>query len=437
MGGHPACGASGRLAPIVWSLTDGATGLPLDGRPAFNASRNGIEYSVSPDNSLLAVSLAVELVVIDLRTWSEVAVVDFPGIPLDPQFWSPDGSKLYLRLGFGTRLRTGPALFSDRRIWELDIATMALTQLPDLPFDSMLSPAVSNDGRLLYALAFDRDDVGYYWVAGGDPFLSVIELSSGREVRRVPLPGLKLGTDAEEVTYTPAAVLDEARGRYCIAHADSEAVTVVDLVTGSASVVTASGEPSEGLPSRLLDGLASLFVSSAEAKGAGFHDRQAALSRDGSLLLVAGTDDTTSGYLPAGLRVIDPHAGNLVHFEPGIDEFVVSRDGRYVFGIGCAHQFVEGWAPSDCAGLRVLDLETMELTAHVEPGRPYTGMALTLDGRYLHLTSEGAGRIEMREHGLDACDTPCIEVVLDVVEVGTWKVVARRESEASFAPVGP
>ena len=161
VGGHPACGASGMLAPVVWSLTDGATGLPLDGRPVINASRNGIEYSVSPDNSLLAVSLAVKLVVIDLRTWSEVAVVDFPGIPLDPQFWSPDGSKLYLRLGFGTRFRTGPALFNDRRIWELDVATMALSRLPDLPFDSMLSPAVSGDGRLLYAIAFDRADRDY------------------------------------------------------------------------------------------------------------------------------------------------------------------------------------------------------------------------------------------------------------------------------------
>jgi hypothetical protein len=98
-GGHDACGNIGMLAPQVFSLTDGATGLPLQGPAGLNAGAGGLEFSISPDNRFLVVPTDSGLDVIDLQNWSQVFAIDFPeGVPLDPQAWSPDGSKLYLRL---------------------------------------------------------------------------------------------------------------------------------------------------------------------------------------------------------------------------------------------------------------------------------------------------------------------------------------------------
>jgi hypothetical protein len=62
-------------------------------------------------------------------------------------------------------------------------------------------------------------------------------------------------------------------------------------------------------------------------------------------------------------------------------------------------------------------------------------MALTLDGRYLHLTSEGPGRDEMRREGLDSCDEPCIELLVDVVDVESLRLVSRLESSVSMQPI--
>jgi hypothetical protein len=366
-------------------------------------------------------------------------------LPLDPQFWSPDGSKVYLRLGFGTRMRTGPALFNDRRIWELDTATMTLIRLPDLPFDSMLSPSVGGDGRL-YAIGFDRDDRGYLWAIDGEPFLSAVDLASGREVGRVPLPGLKLGADEELVTYEPAGVLDAASGRYYIAHAGTDAISVVDLTTWEVTTTHASARGQPALPSRLLSGLTSLFVSNAEAKGGGFHTREAALSPDGRLLLVSGVDhtsaapddpeDQTSASMPAGLRIIDTNTVQVLRFEDDIASFLIGDDGRFVFGAGCEHHFEHDWKPENCAGLKMLDLESMDLAAHIEPGRPYGSMALSLDGRYLHAASEGPGRTQMRKEGIDACDHPCIQVILDVIEIESLRVIATQDSETGALPLG-
>jgi len=449
-GGHDACGNIGMLAPRVFSLTDGSTGLPLEGQPGLNAGAGGLESSISPDNRLLVVTTDSRLDVIDLQSWSQVFGIDFPeGVPLAPQAWSADGSKLYLRLGWASRARTGPSIHDDRRIWELDVTSGALSRLPDLPFDSLLDLAVSGDGRRLYALAFDRDDrrsaTGYGWVVKGEPFLSVVEIGSGRELNRVPLSGLRLGEGEDGVTRRPAGVLDDANGRYYVAHADSDAVTVIDLATNDVVTDLATARPREGLPRRLLGSLRSFFVSTADAKGSGSQSRQVALSGDGRLLFVTGMDaisadvddanDETSGAAPAGLRVIDTRTLKVLHREDGINEFVLSNDGRYLFGIGYASYFKSSWAPQDGIGLKVIDLRTLRLAAQIEPGRAYLNMALTLDGRYLHLTSEGPGRDEMRREGLDSCDEPCIELLVDVVDVESLRLVSRLESSVSMQPI--
>ena len=457
-GGHEACGNIGMLAPRVFTLTDGATGLPLQGPPGLNAGAGGLEFSISPDNHLLVVPTDSKLDVIDLQSWSQVFAVDFPeGVPLAPKAWSAEGAKLYLRLGWASRMRTGPSVYNDRRIWELDVTSGTLTRLPDLPFDSLLHLAVSDDGRRLYSLAFDRADTpwtagigngsasGHGWVVKGEPFLSVVEIGSGRELDRIPLPGLQLGEAEDGVTREPAAVLDGAAGRYYIVHADSDAVTVVDLVTRDVVTALAAARPRDSLPRRLLGSLRSLLVTTAEAKGSGFQGRQAALSGDGSLLFVTGMEqvsadvddanDETSGATPAGLRVIDTRTLKVLHREDGISEFVLSEDGRNLFGIGHASYFRNGWAPQDGAGLKVLDLRTLTLAAQVEAGRAYLNIALTRDGRYLHLTSEGPGRDRMRREGLGTCGEPCIELLVDVVEVESLKLVARHESSVSMEPI--
>jgi DNA-binding beta-propeller fold protein YncE len=449
-GGHDACGNIGMLAPQVFSLTDGATGLPLEGRPGLNAGAGGLESSISPDNRLLVVPTDSRLDVIDLQSWSQVFGFDFPeGVPLAPQAWSADGSKLYLRLGWASRMRTGPSIHNDRRIWELDVTSGTLSRLPDLPFDSLLDLAVSGDGRRLYALAFDRDDrrsaTGYGWVVKGEPFLSVVEIGSGQELDRMPLSGLRLGEGEDAITRRPAGVLDDANGRYYVAHADSDAITVIDLATNDVVTELAAARPRESLPRRLLGSLRSFFVSTAEAKGSGWQSRQVALSGDGRLLLVTGMDeisadvddanDEASGAAPAGLRVIDTQTLKVLHREAGINEFVLSDDGRYLFGIGYASYFKNRWAPQDGAGLKVLDLRTLTLAARVEPGRAYLNVAPTLDGRYLHLTSEGPGRDQMRRDSLGTCDEPCIQLLVDVVEVESLKLVSRYESSVSMEPI--
>ena len=133
-------------------------------------------------------------------------------------------------------------------------------------------------------------------------------------------------------------------------------------------------------PTRLLDGLTSIFVTKVEAKGAGFHTRQAGLNLDGSLLFVTGTDQTDEdpeGTTPTGLRIIDTQTLKLVHQEEGIGKFVISDDGRYLFGTGFSSHFENHWAPQDGIGLKVLDLHTMHLAAHIEPDKAYLQLALS------------------------------------------------------------
>jgi DNA-binding beta-propeller fold protein YncE len=296
---------------------------------------------------------------------------------------------------------------------------------------------VSDDGRLLYALAFDRADRDYFWIVKGEPFLSVLELATGRETARVPLPGVKVGTDEEDVTYRPAAVLDDASRRYYIAHAGSDDITVVDLATGSVTTNTVTAKGGKDLPARLLRGLTAFFVGKAEAKGSGAHSRQASLSHDAGLLLVSGIDnayDAEAAVRPSGLRIIDTRTLKLLHHEEGINQFVLTEDGSYVLATGYASYFKSNWTPEEGAGLKVIDLNTMELAATIEPGTGYVNMAPTQDGRYLHLTSEGPARAQVRRDGLDSCVDDRVELILDVVDLENLKLVSRQQSEVSFSP---
>ena len=404
---------------------------------------------LSPDKELLIITAAPWLHVIDLRTWSQVHAVSMPPhperpssvVPLDPQLWSPDGSTVYLRLGWHTVNRWGAAVHDDRRIWRLDIETGALSALPDLPFDSLLQPAISDDGRLLFALAFDRDDRDYFWVARGHVFLSVVDLASGEEVQRIPLPGLKIGADLEDVTHRPAAVLDDAGGRYYIVHADTEAITVINLETGVVKTTdagAAASKPGKSLPLRLLGGLTSLFVSKAEAKGEGWLTRQAGLTPDGRLLLVTGRgylDTETYRVSPVGLRIIDTRTLEVLHREEGVNKFVLSSAGGYVFATGFSYSAEKEWTPERGIGLMVFDLGKLEIAAHIEPGKAYGDMALTLDGGYLHLTFDGPGREQKRLEGDDSCAEPCIVLLVDVIEVDGFNLIAQYESEVFFRPL--
>jgi hypothetical protein len=216
----------------------------------------------------------------------------------------------------------------------------------------------------------------------------------GTEVARLVLPGVRAGTWWSERTIngqpipaglTPGVALAPDRRRLALAHADENAVTVVDLEPLEVlRTVTARQAPT--MAQTLLDQLG-LVPRTVHAKGMDGHTRQARYAPDGRSLLVWGGEAhlEANGSMterPVPLRLFDLEQGMLraqLPIESESPDLLLSPDGQSLY-VRTARKVETAGTPRPgfskaTSIVRRLDLSNLAVLAQRElrnsPGRLY------------------------------------------------------------------
>ena len=405
---------------------DPATGRELDGYEP-SALRYFAVGSISPDGRLLAAVTEGHLRVLSLDPAAlEMEIEDLRALDIGgPLVWGPDSARLF-----------AVSLVKGKPSWVVDVRQGAARRLAGIDFATDRPPLVSPDGRRLYLFGFDLADERA-WIVSGDPFLAVMDAHTGAVLARVALPGVLVGQRREQdpdrvfnAIYRPPTALAPDGSRYYVVHADEDRVTVVDLrALRLEQTVKIAREPSA--PGRLVRALSDVLARRVEAKGGLDVKKQAELSPDGRRLYGGGVEEGDRGgppeaRKPLGLKVIDTSTMRVTHQEDGIDRFVLSPDGRWLFGTGWGFAGYDATghhrANVQGGGLKVLDARSPLLVAHVTPDAAYHQVAVSPDGRYLHLLSEGPG-LGQAGSNQGRCAAPCW--LLSVVELESSRVVAQ------------
>ncbi len=445
---------SGQSPPVSGALrpVDPATGSDLPGYRPLDVG-NAVEAAVSPDGRLLAAtgykasnsslgeprffSSLGELRFFSLDRWGEGFQLEDPaGEPVlfaGPAYltWSPDNSRLFF-------ITTESDRSLWQRLWAVDVKAREARALLDLDFWTQrlhLSP----DGKTVYLFGFPEPD-SETGVAIGDAFLAVVNADTGSIEAKIALPGVLAGFRREQgengevyAGYWPGAAMSPDGSRYYVAHAEEDRITVVNLRTlevERSAKVTKQKSALERAGRSLLG----LLVRTAEAKGGPFFRKDALVSPDGRWLYVTGSssdlcteeeEQPCEMEKPVGLKVINTHSLREAQSEEGIGSIALSPDGRWLLGVGWWY-VADGESNSMTLkgqGLKIMDATSHQVVSSIGPEVAYQQIAVSADGRYVHLVSEGPGLREAM-HKQYQCSEACW--VLSVVELGSNNVVAER-----------
>ncbi|MGI8689554.1 MAG: YncE family protein, partial [Thermomicrobiales bacterium] len=198
--------------------------------------------------------------------------------------------------------------------------------------------------------------------------------------------------------FSPGLAWDTARERLYIAHADGDAITVVDLAGGTV-IAQQEVRPRTSLARRV----AAWLMPRVAAKGGPSTDRWAVLSNDGARLFVIGqhaepTQQPDGRWretmTPTGLQVIETRdLREVAHLDVPANEMMLSPDGRRLIlhtyrddgrgtvsgGSGTRHQ------------LAVVDPDRLVELDHADVGGALSLHGFSADGRYAYLSDAASG----------------------------------------------
>jgi hypothetical protein len=234
--------------------------------------------SVSPDRRLIAVMArqSAEVEIINLETWELVESIQaVPG--LTPSTWSADGSRLFGWRDYCSQpADRGRCLVPwERELWEVDLGPTASHRVSAFDFSIMkIHFLPSNDGSSGRAYILGLRTSSCCGVQPqGDPFVAVIDLSSGKVVKEIPLAGLIagqpenwFGDTSEYASFWPGTVLAPDGSRLYVVDSVDFKVTIVDLKALRVERTVDLKEPRSRL-ARIGGWLWSQLVGTAEAKG--------------------------------------------------------------------------------------------------------------------------------------------------------------------------
>jgi hypothetical protein len=207
----------------------------------------------------------------------------------------------------------------------------------------------------------------------------------------------------------PAVVFSTQKNSLYIVHADQEKLTKIDFDAHQAS--TLDIRPKMSWIERLL----AIFAQPVQAKAASGTRKQAVLSPDGKIYVVASRQaietDKNGNLHPTrellGLQVLDPVAGEeLSHLNIGADEIHISPDG--------ASLFLTSWGWGDVKGrAEVVSIKDMSVRARFDNQSDRTFLiTLSPVGKpHLLLLRYGSNNTELTLLDWDSLDA-----------AGDWKV---------------
>ncbi len=397
--------------------------------------------SVSPDGRLLAVSTrgSGAVTIFDLSAWKPVATIyAVPALSL--RGWSTDGARVF---GFSNYCSRGGYCGEEwvRELWEIDVISETAHRLVAFDFSvdevRIAAPRDGNPGRA-YVLAF-RNDACCDIDPAGDPFIAAIDLDTGEVLAEIVLPGMLigqpghwLGDERVYAYYQPGLALVPDDARLYVVDSIADEVTIVDLNKLQIERTVELREKRSAL-GRAGSWLWAQVVSTAEAKGGPVFNRQVEVTPDGGYLLIAGTTVEklaneniyrTFGQRPAGLMVVDTESMSIVWREPTIGRFQVTPDGRWLLGTGSYWEDElddeDGFGGLVAFGLKLIDLESLEVASHFWPELEVRLGAVTPDSKFAFVTTEGPGMEEWRRSGVN-CEVDCLQ--LSVIDLQSGEIV--------------
>jgi len=419
--------AAASPSPLLVNLTDSAPGSqqalrvrPVDpatlaDQPGFASLDFGHHYvrAVSPDGRTMAVIIWPSgansggvLHLIDLASWTDRAT----GVRFDDSvaglLFSPDGRALYW--SGGTRHDAAHGIPADFVLYRYDIASGDRRTVATFPasftpgYLSTAARFTRSGARLaLYGVPTDSNNL-----AEGAPHLMIVDLIGGGIATDLRLDGVKAGQFRESqaggsnpfyALFSPGLAWDPARERLYIAHADGDAITVVDLAGGTI-IAQQEIRPRTSLAGRVVGWL----MPHVAAKGGPSTDRWAVLSNDGARLFVIGQHAEPTqqpdgqwreSMTPTGLQVIETRdLREVAHLDVPANAMMLSPDGRRLIlptdrddgsgaasGGGTRHQ------------LTVVDAERLIELDQVAVGGALSLYGFSADGRYAYLSDAASG----------------------------------------------
>lgn len=409
----------GRLSPI-----DPATAHTIEGFEPLDVEIPA-DVVLAPDGHRAAASIIpartqygpdATLHVIDLSNWTMRPVSGVPAGFSRPGhiLWHPDGTKFYaIEETCATAGGEGRCFEPWRHaIWAVDAeaATGRLLTTTDFWADSV---RVAEDGSKLYVLAH-RGSTCCGIDVEGNPFIVVVDTSSGALSSEIPLPGLLLGQRTEarpgmppdwkwNVQRSPGFAVSPRGDRAYIAHSDDARITVVDFERARV-VRTASFDPAHDLLHRLGTWLLGRLATRAEAKGGLTFRTQVEVSKDDRYLFVTGTRDepcpdeqyAVCASRPLGLRVVETSSMEVVGTFEDVTDIALTPDGAWLGAIGyyydAANPNPDGRPRYIGRGARIIDLTSLDagrihVSAVINDAAIFRTVSTSLDGRYFYFHS--------------------------------------------------
>ena len=384
---------------------DPASGQDLPGYDFVYALRG--PAAISPDGRTAVVAVQPDskeppqLELLDLKYWRPAGTLGLSG-SFSEMHWSRDSRRLYVRTAEDCALSPEEAgLVCESTVVTIDVASRKVLFRTPLPPERLNPFGGSNDatfapapnGRILYLF-------GYSVVNPSRARLLAVDLETGAAREELELPDVLWGarpepgqSDQRFTEHFPAFVVSPDGRRAYIVHAETDRITVLDL-----QGMRIERSRDVRLRTSLFDRLLSFLAKKTYADGRSpYHEKRAAISPDGRYLYVGGG-----------------HA--------------LPEEGE---------PWVVGVYPDESAGLRMIDTDSLEIIAEIEPGGDceYRNLTVHPSGRYLYATTYGTdpgqtGFPKCRSHGLFVFDARTLEVIANRLNGDAVLVVPAVEPAA-------
>ncbi len=342
----------------------GKTPIAIGNRQISAMSKDGAKLAIV--SWAVKSSKEAELKILDVKKWKiKKSGLKIKGA-ISKLAFGPDGNSLYWIQA--SKEKINKEIPKNYQLNGYDIKNKKLKVLTK--FKSLFVPDrihLMNTGKhiVVYGVNISTDKM-----AKGSPSLSTIDLNSGKALFNIRLSGIKAGlikitSDKNKPNYKsfkPGLTSFKEKNLMYLVHADSDKVTIVDMIKGTKidKKITKSR-------TTMIDSLSNIFVATAQALpsagGKSTGTTEETKKQD------EAEEEISSSVLPIEKRT------------------AVSSDGKYLYIVGNKYTFGKKKGKNVRSrvdsGLQIIDIESMTQVAKVD--LPINGVSISPDDRWLLL----------------------------------------------------